>query len=315
MARFLASRLILLVAFCLFAAFANFASEARADIMLNSTSSLQYEAPQESAEDKDAPMFWASQNAGNVIALVRKPDLAEGEFVLRFTTADSINSCQEFTGYDYLTNYRFQILEVGITPLSIAPPKGNQACIKKPVTPASDLVLNRTELLEKDITTVSLYYGTDRNQFVLTLNDSFVSLDPDPLHKARLELFTPQSLSMRQDSLLFWFYPQNTYLIWAPDLEYDRNYAATLDDYIQKNGLKRLSDEIRGFESPLNDKRFVYVVDANDRFKRESIRAERLENGFEIGHMSMTKEEYGLHGPKTVTTKISVLAKIPGLYD
>lgn len=259
--------------------------------------------------------YYPGSSSSNVIALVRKPGLSEDQFALRITDKYPKTGCAEISNYAYSAEYRDVYLDINLDGLTIdmrnMPQYAHYECSAKNNHPYADIIINKSDLKQNQTQKIRMSNGTTTNYFTVTYTDDMVKILPDSQAVTPTK-FTPQSIPHKKTSLVYWFYPVGTLVMWAPGIEKTKNGITALNNYAERNGLVPLESIMPGFESPSSKKGFVYYVDTSGDLAANNT---GLADGTAIGTIKVEKKVYGLEKDEIELDELTVYAKKPGMYD
>lgn len=270
-------------------------------------------------DDKGVPyssQYWSGQPRSNVISLIRKPELTEDQFILRVTNPYAMSGCADLSNYGYSAEYKDVYLDIAIGNMTIdlrnQPRYGHFQCNKKTQVPVADIILNRQDLLDHETRQIRLHGETDANYYTITMSDDRVMILPDEGDAALVQRFSPQNVPGRKTSLIYWFYPVGTVMLWVPGTENDSNTTEKLRAYAKEQGLIPLETIFPDFESPLTRTQYQYFVDTAGHYDEND---PALANGKPVGMLSVDKTVFGLEKDEIVLDEKAVYAKLPGMYE
>lgn len=247
------------------------------------------------------------------VSFVRKDDLAPGQFALRVAFPVATSGCAKFTHPYHKTTTKPPLMTVTIrTPTLVNDRTARHShyeCDTGMKVPSSDIYFSKEQILSGGITTIALQddkYNI-RKDFRLNMNNSFVELVPSSDHDYRLGAFQAQDLRHNTNALKYWFYPDNTVLLYVPMAEHGTDLEEEIKRFAADNNLIPLKDRLPGFKKPITKPHHFYFVAAKDM--------DIPDNGHKLGTITATKTEYGLIEDETVETQLDVFAKKPDLYE
>jgi len=251
----------------------------------------------------------------NVIALIRKPGLADDQFVLRITDSHPRSGCAKVSDYGYSAEYKDVYLDIAIGPMTIdlrdQPQYAHFECGKQTKMPTADIVINKSDLMQNQVQKIRLHNGPDTNYYTVTFNDDMVKILPDSTSVSRTR-FKPQQIPHKKTSLVYWFYPAGTMIMWVPGMNADDDNMKKLQDFAAAKGLVPLRTIMPGFESPTTKPGLMYFVDTAGHYSEDD---PDLHHGKPIGAITTEKMIYGLERDEIELDELAVYAKLPGMYD
>lgn len=251
----------------------------------------------------------------NLISLIRKPELADDQFVLRLAAPIMYSGCLDMSDYGSEASFTEFYMDITIKPLTIdsrtQPQYAHFQCDLRNKMPVAEIVMTRQALLDNGTKVLRLHNEERTNYFTVDLTEERVLIMPDNKDVSIDRAFYSHALPTREASTIYWFYPMGTLVVWTPqivELDKAQEYVET---FAKNNGLVPLTNYYEGFKSPLYDKKFMYFVDTAGKFEN----VEGLENGAQIGNITVETVEYGLHGDEPGTEDFMIFARKPGTYD
>ncbi len=260
--------------------------------------------------------YFKGKAKDNVISLIRKPELTEDQFVLRITNPYVMNGCIDLSNYSFEAEYKDVYLDIMIDGMVVdmrdQPQYAHYQCDQQAQRPVADIVLNRQDLIKNETRQLRLHNGADTNYYDLTLTDNKVMILPNEADVALTKRFKPHQIQGRKTSLVYWFYPVGTVMLWVPGMEHDSDSLQRIRDFAKSQGLAPLESVYPEFTSPLTNKDYQYFVDTDGRFDD---RKADLQDGTRIGSVSLRKKVFGLEKDEIVLDEKPVYAKLPGMYE
>ncbi len=286
--------------------------------------SAQQSALQEIEENEvpyllDAPIF--SMN------FVRDPKAAPNEATLRLSQSYSVSGCVNIKPMTVTPRIAGQRLEYTVSEpvvtLSKEPQYSQFDCKPSVNTVTTDIVFNRDIILEKKINKVTLRGPGGQDQYEIYANEHTLSLYTkvrDPMTGKYVkssdgkgkEAFKPLKSTQRDDPLTYWFYPENTLVLYVPGTsENPGQLAERVHELAGKYGMIEAKFAMPGFVSPLKDQNVFYYVD------QVGLHANKIrQNGAgPFGNITVKEMFQGPEGPHEKDTVVAVYARLPGLMD
>ncbi|GEM_PF-2272947 len=260
--------------------------------------------------------YWEGLPGDNVIALVRKPELTEDQFILRITDRNAITGCAEISDYGFETEYRDIYLDINILGLTVdmrdQPKYAHFQCNQHMQIPTADIVMNRQDLVKNETQQIRMHNENDTNYYNVKLYDNRVMILPDPSDVTVTRRFKPHGMPGKYTSLVYWFYPLGTIMLWVPGEEATPEIIGWLRAFAQEKGLTPLETVYKDFESPMTSKKYQYFVDTAGTMTGND---PGLVDGKPIGAIATTKRIYGLYQDEYEPAEMVVYAKTPGMYE
>lgn len=260
--------------------------------------------------------YYRRQPQENVIALIRKPELTEDQFVLRITNPYVLSGCADISNYAYMSEYRDVYLDIRIESLKVdmrnQPRYSHFQCNRETQMPTADIILNRQDLTKNQTRQIRMHNATDTNYYTITLGPNQVKILPETTGSYHTQRFKPHNLPSRKTSLAYWFYPVGTLILWVPGMENTPQARARLNAFANGRELVPLQTIFPEFESPLTNSQFQYYVDTGGQFAAQE---PALRNGAPIGALAVEKTIFGLDQDHIVMEEKTVYARTPGMYD
>lgn len=260
--------------------------------------------------------YWTGKPSDNVIALIRKPELTEDQFILRITDPHPITGCADISNYGYTTQYRDIYLDIRLGNLTVdmrnQPQYAHFQCNQQMKVPVADIVMNRQDLVKNETQQIRLHNGNDTNYYNISLHDDKVLILPDAADVSVTRRFKPHAMPGKKTSLVYWFYPLGTLVLWVPGAENTPEMLEKLRAFAADHGLVPLESVFPDFESPLSSSKYHYFVDPTGSLANSD---PDLVNGKQIGTVGITKRIYGLYKDEYEPEQMAVYAKTPGMYE
>ncbi len=270
-------------------------------------------------DDKGEPYsskYWSGLPNDNVISLVRKPELTEDQFILRITNPYVVNGCAELSNYGYSAEYRDIYLDIAVEGITVdmrsQPQYAHYQCNQNTQMPVADIVMNRQDIISNETQQIRLHNGNDTNYYNVMLSDNMVKILPDSGDVSLARRFKPHHIPGKKTSLLYWFYPIGTIVMWVPGGENDPDITGKLRSFAKTKNLVPLETIYPDFESPLTDTQYQYFVDTTGQFADNNT---ELVNGKPVGNIFVDKTVYGLEKDEIELGEMTVYAKTPGMYE
>lgn len=247
------------------------------------------------------------------ISLVRTPDLAPGQFTLRISMPYTATACAKMGNPYYMTNVQPPYMTINIMDGDIShddlPQYAHFQCDTSLQNPHADVVLSKEQIMQGGIHRIILQDSTYkmRKDLDIDINDSYVHLMDAPDSVTAPNAYQPQKLSEKPDPLMFWFYPNNTYIVYVPMADNDQHLKEQVTKLAAHEGMVPLSSVLPGFKSPITKPNHFYFVAKNNK--------DVGEEGQLLGKIETTKQVYGLVGPEEEKETLDVYFRQPGLYE
>lgn len=260
--------------------------------------------------------YWTGLPGDNVISLLRKPELTEDQFILRITDPHPITGCAEISNYAYSTEYREIYLDIKLEGVTVdmrnQPQYAHFQCDQGMKFPVADIVMNRQDLVKNETQQIRLHNRNDTNYYNVTLHDDRILILPDEADRALARRFKPHNIPGKKTSLVYWFYPLGTMVLWIPEAENTPEMRESLRSFAAERGLVPLETVFPDFESPLTNNEYQYFVDTSGDLANSD---PDLVNGKPIGTIATKKLVYGLYKDEYEPAEMTVYAKTPGMYE
>lgn len=246
-------------------------------------------------------------------SLIRGPGGEEGFFTLRMSAPASVTGCLEKKDTRVDIARHGHALKIKMSGGEI---KTDQYAVRyahytcDPVTAvaSTDITFGRDQILKDGIREVTLLAGDDQ-----ILGTYLIAVDA---HKAEIVSKARALVSKElEDSerILTWFYPDNTYVLYAPDVNaQDRETAGRLRALAEGKGLSPLESVLPGFKPTFKNRGKIYVVDTRGVYRGK---AGAGSPAFDIGHIEDTEPYYAAGGPQDRPVKKIVMVRRPGLDE
>ncbi len=257
--------------------------------------------------------FVPANSAQTKLSFVRMPHMALGQIILRAAFAVSTSGCAKFEMPSHQTKIEGNILNIYMNSPTLVstgmPSHPEYECGGSAQQPYSDIVLSKWLFTENNITKIAiqdLEYGL-RKDFIVNLTASYIEIYPASEHDANMAVFQPQSLTYNTTPLKFWFYPQNTVILYVPMANDKDDLSTAITAIADKNGWKPLIQSLPSFRSPITNPNYFYYTTNGD--------IDVSESAAKIGTIQTTETVYGLIGDEMETKTLDVFMKSPSLYE
>lgn len=269
----------------------------------------------------DGLAFEMDEHVGIVnlgVSLTRRPELGNEYVALSLSLLDySINSCIEFSDYEYEMKYQDMYLEIELKGFDVKnenmPLHPHYECDGKQQDRKLEIILNREDLKEKGTKLIKFASGPAFEYFDLTLTDEKIQLIPSETHKAKTHFFKPKKTYGRKDAMKLWIYPENTLILYLPGtmLGSEKEAEKVIDEVAARSGLVPLTDILTDFETPLTKAGHYYFVD------KSGLVAARMETdgGVLLDNVKIRASSYELEQDVPLLKNIPVYAKKPGTNE
>lgn len=247
------------------------------------------------------------------LSVIPGPNTADGYFVLRFWIPASVTGCLEKKDAKVEIAQHGPALKIKLNGEKITTDNhtvryAHYTCDPVSAHSSTEITLGRDQLIKDGVKEISVAYGED-----LTLGTYTLALSPSKLEIAR-KLFMPNPPEVDEpDKLVFWFYPKDTYVLYAPDFDTkDKETAKRLRVFAEGKGLSPLESVLPGFKPTYYNRGKIYVVDTRGVYRdRTSEKSPTLDLGF----AESTETYYAAGGPQERSVKKVVRLKRPGLDE
>lgn len=170
----------------------------------------------------------------------------------------------------------------------------------------ADLVLNRDRLLAGGITQVGLKSGAGTDLYSVEVDKSHIRLEPKSQRS-----FVPLYADNRPDPMIYWFYPADTIVLYAPVVPDKKDIGDKITELAEKAGLKKIETAIPEFLPPSQAANTLYFVDPGES------KSKMLESGKAVpmGNVASTEKFYGVNGAYEQPVQVAVYARRPNAQD
>lgn len=251
----------------------------------------------------------------HTISLIRQPYLSDEQLILRISGPEALGGCIEATNFGFEASYTEHYLDITLKPsifdMRDQPQYAHFECNVLPKLPVADIVMDKQTLIDNGTKTIRFHVQNETNYYNVDVRDDRILILPDSTDVTVNKVFRPHELPMRKSSTIYWFYPMNSLVVWTPQIIEPEKAQEYITKFAKQNGLIPMDEYYESFKSPLYDKKFMYFVDTAGKFTA----TEGLENGAQIGDITVETVKYGLHGDEPATEEIMIFARKPGLYD
>lgn len=266
------------------------------------------------------------------VSLRRDPSLPPENFIIHITPSLNrrMTGCPPFKSLGYETAQTNNTLEIYLHGVAID--NANfpyYECAGKEQTPALDIVLNRDDLIAKDIRKLKIFDDPAYQKLDIWIDERSVEIGHlctdnegrcatiDSAAKTTFEnkdinteIVKPETLFGVKNAMRLWFYPEGTVLLYAPGSKAaPGQLTKEMAAFAAGKGLTPLEEIYPSFKSPLVRNEYYYYVDNNGALGETPI------EGGEIGTMQVERMAYKLQGDVPTREKVPVYAKRPGAYD
>ncbi|MCE7887837.1 MAG: hypothetical protein DYH13_10105 [Alphaproteobacteria bacterium PRO2] len=237
------------------------------------------------------------------IYLVRKEGLKNNEAALRMMTPVSLGGCINVAPpvikMRKSANMLILNIEDGVISVNKKPQYGHFQCDSGSHTASADLILNRDELIQDNIRSLSFQASNG----AMDVYDVKVTPDRLTLVPRSTVAFVPYAASTKLDPLVYDFYPDNLVILYASSAPEGADLSAQITTLAQSKGLVE--------STVLKNGRGLYFID------RTGALAGTLAfdaNAF-IGTVRVEETYQGPDGPYQQARAVDVYAKRPGTLD
>jgi hypothetical protein len=237
------------------------------------------------------------------IYLVRTEGLKNNEAALRMMTPISMDGCINVAPpvikMRKSANMLILNIEDGVVSVNKKPQYGHFQCDNRSHIASADLVLNRDELIQDNIRSLSFQASNG----AMDVYDVKVTPDRLTLVPRSAVAFVPYSTGTKVDPLVYDFYPDNLVILYASSAPAGSDLSAQITTLAQSKGLVE--------STALKNGRGLYFIDQSGAL------AGTLAfdaNAF-IGTVSVEETYHGPHGPYQQARAVDVYAKRPGTLD
>lgn len=248
-----------------------------------------------------------------VPSFVRGPDSENGYFTLRLSAPAEVTGCLEKKDAKIDITQYGPALKIKLSGEKIKTDQytvryAHYTCDPSSATASTDITLGRDQLIKDGIKEISFHVGEGLilGTYKLKINENMVEFERKAL--------TPNPPEIEESQRnIFWFYPEGTYVLYAPDIDTgDKETARRLRILAEGKGLFPLEDSLPGFKPSYKNREKIYVVDKHGIYKGKT---SNESPAFDIGFLEQTERYYGAGGPQDRPIKKTVMAKRPGLDE
>jgi hypothetical protein len=170
----------------------------------------------------------------------------------------------------------------------------------------ADAVLDRDQLLADGVKQITFRSQQATDTYTLEINHDEIALRPKSSN-----VFKPQAVTDHTDSLTYWFYPENTVVLYAPNAPKGADIGTQISQLAAQNGFKDVSLEMKDFSLPSQNGRTFYFID------HEGAHIKALQDHSDVlfGSVAAPETFYGVNGAYQKDTQIAVYARLPGAQD
>lgn len=246
------------------------------------------------------------------ISLARLPGMGPDEFAIRLTSPDTVVGCFAISDLYYAGFFKEIYADIYLNGYEMdlrgQPNAPHYNCDLGYKNATAWVKMNRNDLIANGIKQYRIWNGPFANYYTIDMAKNKITL------RASQQMgpvkFTPHSTGT-YDPLTFWFYPQNTVLLYAPQARPDDDFEDKIRAFAEEKGMVPLDAVYPEFNSPLATGGFYYYVD------RQNVIASTpgIESGLRLGAITIQKTVYGLKGDETAAQEMKIFARSPGMYQ
>lgn len=252
-------------------------------------------------------LYYKKNPAAIMLSLARAPGLEAGQFILRLEAKDGISGCAKLSPLSYEVSFSGIYMDVTISDYTVDmrnPGKTTlYGCAFAPQTPAADIPLNISDIKDKGTKRIRFHADGLLEYYDIKYTDSHITLALSPDGPPGPKRYRPLAANGIKDPLTFWFYPQNTLVLYAPAARKDENMGAAIEAFARTKGLTPLQEIYSDFSPPLAPPAFYYYVDSTGFFNGLVIG----ESGSAVGTLNINR--------KTGPDVLYLFARRPGRYE
>jgi hypothetical protein len=236
---------------------------------------------------------------------IRTADTKNNEAILRLSTPASISGCVDvvpprITLRRSAGTMAFKV-EEGALALEKNVRYAHYQCNQNSHSASADITLNRDELLENNIKTLTFQSGSGAmDTYEVELSGNRLSLIPKTSYS-----FKPFEGSTKADPLTYYFYPDNIVVLYVPGADKKADLSKEIISLAQAKGLSPAS------YAPLNNGHAVYFTDQQGTLS-SSLAFDA--NAF-VGTVKEPQTFQGPNGAYEQDKGVDVYAKRPGTLD
>lgn len=246
------------------------------------------------------------------MALLRDPLLEDGQFILNITVGDPMTGCFELSDIGYEAEFVADRLKITTGEMEIdirnAPQNPHFECNQSLQQPSVNIILSRDVLKENNTKVMEITDSVNRNFYAITLTDEFIRLLPDASDVSPGAFFKPQKITGRTHSLTYWFYPENTLLLYAPTASNPDSVKENIDKWAAIHNLRELSSLFPSFVAPVTNPQYFYFVDEVGYMAAR----DGLQRGIQIGEIPVKQDVYTLESDESTHVTVPLFARKPG---
>lgn len=237
------------------------------------------------------------------IYLVRTENLKNNEAALRMMTPISMDGCINVAPpvikMRKSSNMLILNIEDGVVSVNKKPQYGQFQCNNGSHTASADLILNRDELIEDNIRSLSFQASNG----AMDVYDVKVTPDRLALVPRSTVAFVPYSASTKPDPLVYDFYPDNLIILYAPSAPEGADLSGQITTLAQSKGLVE--------STVLKNGRGLYFIDQAGTLANTLA----FDGNAFIGTIGVEETYQGPDGPYKQARAVDVYAKRPGMLD
>ena len=252
---------------------------------------------------------------GVFVSLMRMPGMPNNMVTLRLGLEHQMSGCpklsplasevQVFPGEMevLVADYRLDMRDL--------PQNPHYECAQGQQTPSADIVLSRDDLIANDTKMLRLRFDRKTDIYDVVVTPQSILLMPASNALGQSTYFKPLNVARVENPLKFWFYPENTMILYAPDVDAKTDVSLQIREMAAAQGLEPLETVYPGFRSPVKDPNYFYYVDSKGKYASTV----KESPGYVVGQIGVEKSVYGLVADEKIVQNIDVYAKRPGTYD
>lgn len=257
--------------------------------------------------------YFKKHSHNMTIALLRRPELKPGQFMLHVAVQYVVSGCPKMSKIPTTVNFKESAVEillddymVDMRKLTPAPQYG---CHLRPYTPFADIILDKDDLVAKNIHQIKLKVGQYSDTYDIDLNAQRIRLAPSTMQRTP-PMFHTVKVGGLSTPLTHWFYPAGTVILYVPGAK-DRDLSDAVSALAKEKGLEPMQNEFPDFQAPTTLSQYYYIDKNGTLAKSHDI----AQGAVVAGTIPAAKNVYGLEKNEQVTENLQVLARLPNSYE
>jgi hypothetical protein len=257
--------------------------------------------------------YFKKHSHSMTIALLRRPELKPGQFMLHLAVQYIVSGCPKMSKIPTTVNFKESAFEILLDDYTVdmrkLTPAPQYACHLRPYTPFADVILDKDDLVAKDIHQIKLKVGRYSDTYDIDLNAQRIRLAPSTMQRTP-PMFQTVKVGGLSTPLTHWFYPAGTVILYVPGAK-DRDLSDAVAALAKEKGLEPMQDEFPDFKAPTARPQYYYI-DRNGTLGKNH---EIAEGAVVAGTVPAAKKLYGLEKDEQTTETLEVLARLPNSYE